>query len=285
MNRFVHLHVHSHYSLLDALPSIKDLVNAAKNYNMHALALTDHGNLSAAYKFYRECNKQGIKPIFGCEFYISANRKNKTRENKHVILLAKDEKGWKNLTKLSSLSFMEGFYYKPRIDPKLVKENSEGLIAMSACMSGVLGKHLLNKDKEKAYKMADWWKSVFQDDFYLELIAIESEEQKYINKELILVAANLDIDFVATCDVHYINEEDYKAHRVLLKIKYPKFETDVNDLYFKNSKEIKEILLKHDLSEKFIDKAISNTVNISNEIETFKLEIDSSMPIFKLEVE
>ncbi len=223
MIKFSHLHIHSHYSLLNALPKIKDLVARAKKYDMSALALTDNGNMYATIKFYQECLKQGIKPIIGVDFYVAL----KTRRDKRsgidnrstrLILLAKNEIGYKNLIKLVSKSFLEGFYYKPRIDRELLEEYKKGLICIMPHFSGDVSRALQVNDFERAKEITDWYKQNFTD-FYLEITHHpEIEEQLELKKKIIDFSKSESIPLVACQDVYYLDLEDKKARDILMSI-------------------------------------------------------------------
>jgi len=271
---FTQLHNHSCFSLLDAIPFPKEIAEYAAKNKMSSIALTDHGNLSGIYEFYKSCKKNGVKPILGCEFYISSDRKIKSKNRMHIIILAKNKIGWKNLMKLSSLSFSEGFYYVPRIDPNLVNELKEGLIVLSACIGGIIGKHIItNKEPKKAYRMAEYFKSMFGNDFYLEMIAIDYEPQSNLNHELQKMSLELNIPITVTGDVHYINKKDYKIHLILLKMKSENFNFKIEDLYFKTPEEIIRILRTHNISDKIITTAMQNTEEISKKVEDFAIEL------------
>lgn len=238
---FVHLHTHSHYSLLDGLAKIDDLINRAVELKMPALALTDHGNLYGAIEFYKKCLKAGIKPILGVEAYIayeSLYQKRPNIDNKryHIILLAQNETGYKNLIKLVTVSHLEGFYYKPRIDKELLKKHSEGLIALSACMAGELSRLVEKKDYSGAEEAAKEYEEIFgKGNFFIEIgyhPAIENHQN--IQKGLIEVAKNLNIPVVATQDVHYLKPEDAMAQDTLVAIQTNTQITDSNRLTTKN---------------------------------------------------
>ena len=204
---FVHLHVHTEYSLLDGANRIKDLVARVKELGMKAIAITDHGVMYGAIEFYKECKKQGIKPIIGCEMYVAPRTRFDKEPNiderpGHLVLLAKDNEGYQNLIKLVSIAFTEGFYYKPRIDMEVLKKYSKGLIASSACLAGFINKALLADDFEKAKKIANEYIEIFgKDDFYIELQHNGIREQVLANQKLISLAKKLDISFVATNEI------------------------------------------------------------------------------------
>ena len=223
MPDFVHLHVHSEYSLLDGMCRIKDLPKRAKELGMKAIALTDHGVMFGAVNFYKECVQEGIKPIIGCEVYVAPRTRfdkeaGKDERYNHLILLAKNKIGYQNLIKLVSLGFTEGYYYKPRIDNEILEKYSEGLICLSACLAGSVNQALLSDDFEKAKEIALWHKNIFKEDYYLELQNNGLSEQVLANQKLIKLSRELDIPLVGTNDAHYLKEEDAYNHEILLCI-------------------------------------------------------------------
>ena len=282
MSEFVHLHVHSEYSLLDGANRIKDLPVRAKELGMKAIALTDHGTMFGVVDFYKECKKNDIKPIIGCEVYVAP----RTRFDKepsidgnysHLILLVKNKIGYQNLIKLVSLSYTEGFYYKPRIDLDILEKYSEGIIALSACLAGSINQAILNSDMEKAKEIAKWFKKVFKDDYYLELQHNGLKEQVLVNQKLVEIGKELNIPLVATNDAHYLKKEDAYNHEVLLciqtgkKMSDPdrmKFETD--EFYIKSPEEMIEYFQN-------IPQAIENTVKIAE-----KCNMDFEFGVTKL---
>src|SRR3989338_10370764 len=229
--RFCHLHVHSHYSLLDGLPKIKDLVNKAKEFGMDSLALTDHGVLYGAIEFYNQCTEIGIKPIIGMEAYV-APRGMKDKNGKidadycHLTLLATNDAGYKNLIKLSTLAHTEGYYYKPRIDLSLLKQHSQGLIGLSGCQRGELARAVVNKSATEVKNVLDKYLDIFgRDNFYIEIQrngkgnnSTEEIAKETINQKLIALARELNLKLVATSDCHYINPEDEEAQDILICI-------------------------------------------------------------------
>ena len=268
MADFVHLHVHSEYSLLDGMSRIKDLPVRAKELGMKAIALTDHGVMYGAVDFYKECKKNDIKPIIGCEVYVAPRsrfEKEAGRDNgyNHLILLAKNKTGYQNLSKLVSLSFVEGFYYKPRIDLEILEKYSEGLICLSACLAGSLSQAIIQGNMEKAEEIALWHKRVFKDDYYIEIQHNGLRQQIMINQKLIQLARKLDIPLVATNDAHYLKKEDSYFHEVLLCIQTGKRMSDEDRMRF----ETQEFYIKSpeemaDYFSEFPD-AIENTVKIA----------------------
>jgi DNA polymerase-3 subunit alpha len=287
-SNFVHLHVHSEFSLLDGACRIKDLISKAKNNKMPALALTDHGVMYGVIQFYKEAVANKIKPIIGCEVYVAPHsRKDKSNGKKespsHLILLVKNKKGYQNLLQLVTKSFLEGFYYKPRIDKEILKEYSEGLIGLSACLKGEIPRMVLQNNLTKAQELALSYQKIFgKDDFYLEIQNNTMPEQIKVNQELIKLGHSLKIPLVATNDVHYINREDREAHDILLCIqtatnlddpKRMKLSTD--EFYFNTPEEMQQHFAD-------IPEALENTVKIA---EKCNLEIDfrnAHLPDFNL---
>ena len=268
MGSFVHLHIHSEYSLLDGANRIKDLPVRAKELGMDAMALTDHGVMYGVIDFYKACKKEGIKPIIGCEVYVAPrSRLDKEpgidNKNYHLILLAKNNQGYKNLSKLVSLGFIDGYYYKPRIDHEILKKYSEGLICLSACLAGEVNQALLNGQNEKAEEIALWHKKVFGEDYYIEIQNNGIKEQVLANQRLVALSRKLEIPLVATNDAHYLKREDAYNHEVLLCIQTGKrmsdedrMKFDTEELYVKSPEEMIEYF-------KAFPDAIENTVKIA----------------------
>ena len=270
MGNFVHLHIHSEYSLLDGANRIKDIPVRAKELGMDSIAITDHGVMYGVIDFYKACKKEGIKPIIGCEVYVAP--RGRTRHDKepgvdnkynHLILLAKNMQGYRNLSKLVSIGFTEGYYYKPRIDYEVLEKYSEGLICLSACLAGAVNQALLNGREEEAEDIANWHRSVFGEDYYIEIQNNGIQEQVLANQKLVKLARKLDIPLVATNDAHYLKKEDAYNHEVLLCIQTGKrmsdpdrmrFETE--ELYIKSPEEMIEYF-------KAFPDAIENTVKIA----------------------
>ena len=268
MSNFVHLHIHSEFSLLDGANRVKDLPVRAKELGMDAIAITDHGVMYGAIDFYKACKKEGVKPIIGCEVYVAPRSrfdKEPNIDNKynHLILLAKDNEGYKNLSKLVSIGFTEGYYYKPRIDLEVLEKYHEGLICLSACLAGSVNQALLNGENEKAEKIALWHKKVFGEDYYIEIQNNGIKEQVLANQKLITLARKLNIPLVATNDAHYLKKEDAYNHEVLLCIQTGKRMSDIDrmrfdtdELYVKSPEEMIEYF-------KAFPDAIENTVKIA----------------------
>ena len=290
MSNFVHLHNHSDYSLLDGAAKISTYIETAKSVGMTSLALTDHGNMYGALRFYDACKEADINPIVGCEFYC--NPKGHTLKAKHgkddthryhLILLAMNEKGYHNLMELNTISWTEGYYYKPRIDDQLLKEHNEGLICCSACLGGEILQDLLHDNYEEAKERALWFASVFDDNrYYLEIQDHGLEEQKRTNPLLVQISKETGIPLVATNDIHYIHADDWEAQDVMLcigtnskvqetkRMKFPSHE-----FYFKTPEQMEELFA-------WCPEAIENTAKIA---ERCQLEIHLPgplLPIFKV---
>lgn len=270
MPKFTHLHIHSHYSLLDGLAKIDDLLDRAKELGMDSLAITDHGVLYGAIEFFIKAKEKGIKPIIGCEMYLTAGdykSKNNTTEDKtryHLILLCKDEKGYKNLMKLISIAHLEGFYYKPRISRELLKKYSDGLIGLSACVEGEIPSTAINGNLEKAEKLALEYQEIFgKGNFYLELQHHPKfPNQAIANKALVEISRKHAIPLVATNDVHYVKKEDAEIQDILLCIQTNRKVDETNRMNLMNF----ELYLKspEEMAEHFshIPEVIENTQKI-----------------------
>lgn len=284
---FCHLHVHTEYSLLDGSGKISKMIARAKELGMKSIAITDHGAMYGCVEFYNQAKEQGIKPIIGCEIYVASKSmhiKNVDKENKtnHLVLLVKNEVGYKNLMEIVSDASIEGFYYKPRVDHDYLKEHSEGLIALSACLGGEVQQNLLNDNVEKAKEVALFYKDTFKDGFYLELQYHGIEEQLKVNDMLVKLSNELDIPLVATNDVHYIKKEDYKSHEVLLCIQTGKTIDDEDRMryepeqfYLRSPEEMYEMF-------SYAPEALKNTVKIAEECNFDYKFHESKLPNFPL---
>ena len=219
---YVHLHNHTHHSLLDGLTKVDELVERVKYLGMSAVAMTDHGTLSGAIEFYKACKDQDIKPIIGIETYVAARTIHdrdpaKDKARYHLILLAMTNTGYQNLMRLSTTANLEGVYYKPRVDHDLLEKHNEGLIALSACAGGEVGENLGAGNYEEAKRIAAWYKSVFGDRYYLEIQDHnEWGVQRKINEGVFKIGKELGIECVVTSDAHYLSEADQEAHEILL---------------------------------------------------------------------
>ncbi|PMP94907.1 MAG: DNA polymerase III subunit alpha, partial [Thermodesulfobacterium geofontis] len=250
---FVHLHLHTEWSLLDGAIRIEDLVKKLVEYKMPGCAITDHGTLYGIIHFYTKLKEAELKPIIGCEFYVAEGSRFEKKTSKrgdagpHLVLLAKNEEGYQNLLKLASIAYLEGFYYKPRIDKEVLEKYHKGLIAMSACLDGEIPRLILANQIDKAIEVAKWYKGLFKDDFYLEVQKNDLPEQDKVNEKLLEISEKLGIKCVATADCHYLDKEDALAHEILLciqtghKLSDPdRFRFNTDKLYFASAEEMKE---------------------------------------------
>src|SRR5215211_5267672 len=255
---FVHLHCHSEYSLLDGANRIDGLIHRAQEFEQPALAITDHGNLHAAWEFQEKAKKAGIKPIIGMEAYVApGDRRERGRTRApaessrsfakpyhHLVVLARDAAGYRNLVKLSSLAYTEGFYAKPRVDRELLARYSEGILVSSACLAGEVASHLMDGHYDLAREAAEWYANVFKDRYYLEVQAHDSEGQAALNARVFRLAGDLGLPVIATNDAHFLTKDDHDAHDVLLCIGLGKDRADKDrmqydrGLYFKSHEEI-----------------------------------------------
>lgn len=317
MSRFTHLHVHTQYSILDGASSIKALVNKAVGDGMTALAMTDHGNMfgikdflntigkhngpikkkiKAAKEAGETCNEKLLKPIVGCEVYVARNGRHekKGKENSsgdHLILLAKNKVGYHNLTKLVSLGFVEGFYYKPRIDKEILEKFSEGLIVSSACLGGEIPRAIANNDFAQASEDIEWFKRVFGGDFYLEMQRHPNNDpqgdqdtyprQQQVNGELIKLAAQHNVKLIATNDVHFVNAEDATAHDILICLNTGADFNSMNRMRYTRQEWFKT---QDEMAKLFADipEAISNTMEIAEKVEFYDIDSDPLMPDFPI---
>src|SRR5919199_175727 len=269
---FVHLHCHSEYSLLDGANRIDDLIRRALELEQPALAITDHGNLHAAWEFQEKAKKAKIKPILGMEAYVATgSRLDRSRPAPgakpyyHLVLLARDLTGYRNLVKLSSLAYTEGFYTKPRVDRELLARYNEGIVVSSACMAGEVATHLLEGRYDDAKATASWYADVFRDRYYLEVQGHDSQGQAELNRLVLQLADEMGLPVVATNDAHFLTGADHDAHDVLLCIGLGKDRDDRDrmrydrGLYFKSAPEMRE---------RFPDRpdVVENTLRIADEV-------------------
>ncbi len=273
---FTHLHLHTEYSLLDATIRIPELIGKLEESGMKSCALTDHGNMYGTYKFQSLMKAKGLKPIIGAEIYIAPRSMDKKEfgidnEYFHLVVLAKNLEGYKNLMKIISIAHMEGFYYRPRIDIETLAKYTEGIIALSACLAGPISQPILNNDYPEALERAKEYKKLFKDNFYIELQRNGMEEQEIVNEGLIKVAKELDLSLVATCDSHYLNKEDAEIQEILWCISDGYTINDperrrmpTNEFYVKTPEEMEKLF-------EDIPEAIENTQKIAERIEEYDI--------------
>ena len=292
---FVHLHVHTTYSLLDGACKVEALVARAKELGMPALAVTDHGNMFASKLQYDCCRKAKLKPILGCEVYVARDHLVKEKGYNHLILLAKNLTGYRNLVRLVSLGHLEGFYYKPRIDKALLEKYHEGIVCSSACIVGEVAKNFREGHPELAEEAALWYKDLFGDDFYLEIMLHKADypeanddvrdlwkDQMRVNEGILALGKKLGIKVVATNDVHFLNKDDAEAHDILLCLSTGKDRDDPKRLrytrqeWFKTYDEMREVFPDN-------DEQLRNTLEVAAKIEEFELDAPSPfMPVFPI---
>ena len=265
---FVHLHNHTEYSLLDGAAKIENLVERARDYGMPACAITDHGVMYGAISFYEKCKEAGVKPIIGCEVYVCNDHKERAGRKGdsacHLVLLAENAQGYSNLCHLVSLGFLEGFYYKPRVDKALLHQYHEGLICLSACIAGEIPELILNGQSAQAKELTIEYRDIFgADNFFIELQSHGLREEERVMPELVRIARELDIPMVVTNDIHYVDAEDSAMHDILLCIQTGKLRSDENRMRFAND----QFYLKteQEMAKLFpnIPEAMANTVKIA----------------------
>jgi len=303
---FVHLHLHTEYSMLDGLNRIPALLEKVKNTGMDAVAMTDHGVMYGVYEFWDSCNKADIKPIIGCEIYVSPDKKDVKKEVDgiryyHLILLAKNLIGYRNLVKLVSIGHLEGFYYKPRVDREILEKYSEGIICTSACLAGPVSRHILRSEKEKALDWLHFLHKTYGNDFYLELQRHGMsgtddifdkkptgmtddwygmlKEQSIVNKQLRTWGKEFNIPIIATTDAHYLNDEDQFTQEVLFAIKDGKTLDDptrrlsYSETYVKTPEEMAEVYSD-------IPEVLANTRKIADKVENYDITFDRIQPLY-----
>jgi DNA polymerase-3 subunit alpha len=303
MPDFAHLHVHTQFSLLDGAASISGLMKKAQKDEMKALAITDHGNMFGVFKFVAEASKYNVKPIVGCEFYLVEDRHKKTfsKEDRdvrrHQLFLAKNPEGYRNLSKLCSLGYIEGMYSKyPRIDKELVLKYHKGLIATTCCIGAEVPQAILRKSEEEAEKVFKWWLDIFGEDYYVEIQRHGMAEQEKVNQVLLKFAVKYGVKIICSNDSHYVDQEDSNAHDILLCIntgekqstptnkefddngassKGTRFAFFNDQFYFKTKNEMAKLF--HDVPE-----SLDNTMEIVDKVETLKLKRDIMLPNFPI---
>jgi DNA polymerase III subunit alpha len=284
---YTHLHVHTQYSILDGAAQIEPLLQKAADDGMKAIAITDHGNMYGVLPFAEIARKKGLKPIIGCEVYVAdgsrlEKRGREDRSGYHMILLAKNRKGYENLSRLVSIGFLEGFYYTPRIDKEILQLYQEGLIASSACLGGEIPQALMEKGMEQAEEVLKGFLDVFGADFYLELQRHGLEEQEPVNQQLIELARKYNVKLIATNDVHYVNAEDARAHDILICLQTGKDLDDDTRMKYSGHEYLKS---RQEMAELFADipEALTNTQEVVDKIEDYEITTKKIMlPVFPL---
>ncbi|MCU0287302.1 MAG: DNA polymerase III subunit alpha, partial [Acidobacteria bacterium] len=290
MKSFIHLHLHSQFSLLDSSLKINELIKQAVQFNMPAIALTDHGNILGALNFYKEAKKNKIKPIIGSELYVAPDSrhhkpdKSKDEDNyHHLVVLVKNHEGYRNLCELISLSFTEGFYRKPRIDKEILQKYHEGLVALSACIHGEIPRKILHRREEEAYEAAKWYRELFKDDFYIEIQNHNLPDQLEALPKLINLSRELSIPLVASNDVHYLTREDADVREILICLQTNEVLSNPNrgmkketeEMYFKSIEEMQELF-------KDVPEALAVTMDIASKC-NYEFELGKlSLPSFKV---
>jgi DNA polymerase-3 subunit alpha len=290
MKSFIHLHLHSQFSLLDSSLKISDLVKKAVECKMPAIALTDHGNILGAVNFYKEARKNKIKPIIGAELYVAPDSrfskpdKNKDEDNyHHLVVLVKNREGYRNLSELISLSYTEGFYRKPRVDKEILQEYKDGLVVLSSCIHGEIPRKILQRREEEAYEAAKWYKELFKDDFYIEIQDHGLRDQLEVLPKLITLAEEVNIPLVATNDVHYLNRGDADVRDILICLQTNNvlsnpdrpMKKETEEMFFKSTEEMRELF-------KDVPGALDVTMDIAAKC-NYDFELGKySLPEFKL---
>ncbi len=284
--QFTHLHVHTQYSILDGAATIGPLLKKAADDGMQALAITDHGNMYGVMEFTTQAKALGIKPIIGCEMYVTEGSRHEKkgrsdRSGNHMILLAKNFQGYKNLSRLCSIGYLEGFYYTPRIDKEVLFIHREGLIGTSSCIGGEIPQTILNKGEEAAEKVLLEYLEVFGDDYYLELQRHGLEEQQVVNEVLLRLASKHKVKLIATNDCHFINKADARAHDILVCLQTGRDLEDESRMKYSGEEYLKT---RAEMAALFSDvpETIEGTIEITNKIEDYKITQDVMLPSFPL---
>ncbi|MEE4176901.1 MAG: DNA polymerase III subunit alpha [Bacteroides sp.] len=284
---YTHLHVHTQYSILDGASQIEPLLQKAADDGMKALAITDHGNMYGVLPFSELARKKGIKPIIGCEVYVAdgsrlEKRGREDRSGFHLVLLAKNRKGYENLSRLVSIGFLEGFYYTPRIDKEILQLYSEGLIASSACLGGEIPQALMEKGMEQAEEVLRGFLDIFGEDFYLELQRHGLAEQEPVNQQLLELSKKYNVKVIAANDVHYVNAEDARAHDILICLQTGKDLDDENRMKYSGQEYLKT---RQEMAELFEDvpEALFNTQEVVDKVKEYDITTKEIMlPVFPL---
>lgn len=296
MTKFTHLHVHSQYSILDGASKIKRMIDKVKEDGMPAIALTDHGNMFGIKEFHAAATSSGVKPILGIEAYVARRTRfdkgeRQDRSGYHLIILAKNKVGYHNLMRLASLGYIDGFYYKPRIDRELLEKHKEGLIISTACLGGEVPQHIMNERWADLDETINWYKKIFGKDYYLEIMRHKTNDpvknadiydnQELCNKKIIELSQKHDVKVIATNDSHFLNEEDADAHDLLICLNTGKDLDDPTRMRYTKQEFLKTTA---QMSELFADvpEAIANTQEIADKVENYELNVPPLMPDFPL---
>ncbi|MCL2413219.1 MAG: DNA polymerase III subunit alpha, partial [Bacteroidales bacterium] len=283
---FTHLHVHTQYSILDGQADVAKILKRTKELGMEALAITDHGSMFGVFDFHSQAKKIGIKPIIGCEFYVARGSRHDRKDaeesgSHHLILLAKNQQGYQNLCRLSSLGYKEGFYYRPRIDKEILQTYSEGLICLSACLGGEIPRLLNAGMPERAEKALQDYVAIFGEDFYVEMQNHGMEDQLRVNPMLVELAQKYNIKIVASNDVHFVNKTDFTAHQILVCLNTGKKLGEQKQMAYTGEEYLKS---PEEMAELFTDypEALANTQDIADKIEIFEIKREVMLPTFPL---
>lgn len=296
MTKFTHLHVHSQYSILDGASKIKRMIDKVKEDGMPAIALTDHGNMFGIKEFHAAATASGVKPILGIEAYVARRTRfdkgeRQDRSGYHLVILAKNKVGYHNLMRLASLGYVDGFYYKPRIDRELLEKHHEGLIISTACLGGEVPQHIMNERWTELDETINWYKKIFGEDYYLEVMRHKTNDpvknadiydnQELCNKKILELSQKHDVKVIATNDSHFLNEEDADAHDLLICLNTGKDLDDPTRMRYTKQEFLKTTA---QMSELFADmpEAISNTQEIADKVENYELNVPPLMPDFPL---
>ncbi|RZT97513.1 DNA polymerase III alpha subunit [Ancylomarina subtilis] len=296
MTKFTHLHVHSQYSILDGASKIKRMIDKVKEDGMPAVALTDHGNMFGIKEFHAAATSSGIKPILGIEAYVARRSRfdkseRQDRSGYHLIILAKNKEGYHNLMRLASLGYVDGFYYKPRIDRELLEKHHEGLIISTACLGGEVPQHIMNERWAELDETITWYKNLFGEDYYLEIMRHKTDDpvknadiydnQELCNKKILELSKKHDVKVIATNDSHFLNEEDADAHDLLICLNTGKDLDDPTRMRYTKQEFLKTTA---EMCELFADvpEAITNTQEIADKVENYELNVPPLMPDFPI---
>src|SRR3954447_13046807 len=264
MPEFTHLHLHTQYSLLDGAIRLDQLFPKVLERGMKSVAITDHGNLFGALDFYQRAKAHGVKPIFGCETYVAPDRLDKTeRRSNHLILLGKNDVGWKNLSYLNSMGYLEGFYYNPRIDKALLRQHSDGLIGLSACLGGEVAQTLMRRGMDAGEETARHFQDIFgKGNFFLELQPNGLEDQEKVNGLLLDMSQRTGIPVIATNDCHYLNRQDARAHELLMCVQQKRTIRDEKRLHHRTDAYFLKSVAEMDSYFKHVPQAMENAARV-----------------------